>query len=171
MRSIHGFKICGDNIDKTVHCRHMRIDKQVESLHYFHSYAIKDRIKISDVSVISPSNTPTAEVVISTVQPDDEDDALIHVEFAVLVSRILCKHMPFFKSNYADVCCTKTRPTILIITYNALLIVSQIKMRYLLTISCASSTMKATFDLYSSISRSSLHLRPDSRDSGLNITS
>ena len=81
----------------------MLIDKQAESLHYFHSYAIKDRIKISDVSDVSPSNTPTAELVISTVQPDDEDDALIHDEFAVLVSRILCKHMLFFKSNYADV--------------------------------------------------------------------
>ena len=29
-----GFKIVGDNIDKTVHPRHMRSDRQTISLHY-----------------------------------------------------------------------------------------------------------------------------------------
>ena len=38
------YKLVGDNIDKVVKPRHMRIDHQAKSLHYFHSYAVKDRI-------------------------------------------------------------------------------------------------------------------------------
>ena len=33
-----GYRICGDNIDKTVRPRYMRSDKKNVSLHYFHSY-------------------------------------------------------------------------------------------------------------------------------------
>ncbi len=41
------FKIVGDNIDKTIRPREMRSDHQTRSLHYFHSYAVRDRIDIS----------------------------------------------------------------------------------------------------------------------------
>ena len=38
------YKLCGDNIDKTVHQRYMRSDSHgTRSLHYFHSYAIADQ--------------------------------------------------------------------------------------------------------------------------------
>ena len=98
-----GFKICGDNIDKGVHCRHMRFDRQMQSLHYFHSYAVRDRVDCSNLADDPPSTTPTARDVISKVLPTDEDDTIIHDEFAILVARILCKHMTFFESSYADV--------------------------------------------------------------------
>ena len=98
-----GFKICGDNIDKGVHCRHMRFDKQTQSLHSFHSYAVRDRVDCSNLADDPLSTTPTVRDVISRVLPTDEDDAIIHDEFAILVARILCKHMTFFQSSYADV--------------------------------------------------------------------
>ena len=37
----------GDNIDKNVHVRDMRVDNQNTSLHYFNSYAVKDRVPCS----------------------------------------------------------------------------------------------------------------------------
>lgn len=43
------FKICGDNIDKTVKRRYMCSDKGNLSLHAFHSYAVLDRIDLSDL--------------------------------------------------------------------------------------------------------------------------
>ena len=98
-----GFKICGDNIDKSVHCRHMRIDKQTQSLHYFHSYAVRDRVDCSRLSDDPNTSPNTAEEVIATVLPSDKDDAIVHDDFAILVARILCKHMSFFKETYADV--------------------------------------------------------------------
>ena len=98
-----GFKICGDNIDKTVHCRNMRVDKQTQSLHYFHSYAVKDRVDSSKLSDNHPRLAPSIEDVVSKVLPTEEDDEIIHDNFAVLVARMLCTHMTFFQTSYADV--------------------------------------------------------------------
>ena len=43
----NGFKLCGDNIDKTVKPRNMTITKQSQSFNYFNSYAVLDRIDMS----------------------------------------------------------------------------------------------------------------------------
>ena len=92
-----GFKICGDNIDKGVHCRHiMRFDKQTQSLHYFHSYAVRDRVDCSNLADDPLSTTPTVRDVISRVLPTDEDDAIIHDEFAILVARVLLQAHDLF---------------------------------------------------------------------------
>ncbi len=40
------FKIVGDNIDKNVKPRDMRSDYQTRSLHYFHAYAVRDRLNL-----------------------------------------------------------------------------------------------------------------------------
>ena len=49
-----GFCLVGDNIDKTIGPRDMRLNNQSKSLHYFHVYAVKDRV---DVRHLSPSVT------------------------------------------------------------------------------------------------------------------
>lgn len=46
------FKIVGDNIDKNVQPRFMRVDAPTRSLHYFHAYAVKDRVDLSSFSDI-----------------------------------------------------------------------------------------------------------------------
>ncbi len=46
-----GYKLVGDNIDKNVYARYMRIIKhQNRSLHFFHALAILDRVDISKLS-------------------------------------------------------------------------------------------------------------------------
>ena len=49
-----GFKIVGDNIDKTVNPSFQRLLYPVQSLHYFHSYACLDRIDFSNLDDSSP---------------------------------------------------------------------------------------------------------------------
>ena len=45
------YRLCGDNIDKTVRARYMRSERgKPESIHYFHSYAALDRIDFSNLS-------------------------------------------------------------------------------------------------------------------------
>ena len=39
-----GFNLVGDNVDKKVKPRHMRSDNQSKDLHYFHLYALRDRV-------------------------------------------------------------------------------------------------------------------------------
>ena len=59
-----------------------------------------DCSRLSDDPKTSPN---TAEEVIATVLTSDEDDAVVHDDFAIVVARILCKYMSFFKETYADV--------------------------------------------------------------------
>ena len=50
------FKIVFDNIDKNVAPRFMRNEHQTRSLHYVHSYAVKDRLDFSNLSNQRPTN-------------------------------------------------------------------------------------------------------------------
>ena len=50
LNHIDGYRICGDNIDKMVRARYMRSDKRNSTLHYFHSFAVKNCIDISELS-------------------------------------------------------------------------------------------------------------------------
>lgn len=50
LASWYGFKIVGDNIDKNFRRTFQRVDYQTVSQHYFHSFAMKDRIDLSHFS-------------------------------------------------------------------------------------------------------------------------
>ena len=49
-----GFKIVGDNIDKNIRPANQRIDRRTQSFHYFHSYAVLDRIDWTEASISQP---------------------------------------------------------------------------------------------------------------------
>ena len=85
-----GFKLVGDNIDKTIKPRDMRLNKQATSLHYFNVYAVKVRIDFSHLS----SNATIIFPEDITYDPLSEDDnGLIH-NFETLVTRILVQYVP-----------------------------------------------------------------------------
>ena len=89
----------GDNIDKNVKPRHMRFDKQTKSLHYFNAYAVRDRI---DTSHLAEKHTTDPELHLSDFLPSIDDYNALKNAFKVLVSRVLCNHMSFFKKNFSD---------------------------------------------------------------------
>ena len=92
-----GFKIVGDNLDKTVRPRHMRLDRQAESLHYFHSYAVKDRINFGNISDVPPEcpQNPSRDLV--KLLPSSDDIHAMQSLFGIHISRILVEHLPFMK--------------------------------------------------------------------------
>ena len=45
-----GFKIVGNNIDKNIRPSLQRLTHQTKSLHFFHSYAVKDRVNFCSAS-------------------------------------------------------------------------------------------------------------------------
>ena len=55
---LKSFKIVGDNLDKHVQPRDMRSDYQARSLHFFHSYAVQDRIQSESCSESVPPIDP-----------------------------------------------------------------------------------------------------------------
>ena len=81
-REVPTFKLCGDNIDKSVKRRYMRCDKGNQSLHYFHFYAALDRIDLSGLSdEILPGCLPDPEEIASSLLSSVLDDTIVSKKF------------------------------------------------------------------------------------------
>ena len=96
---IKTFKLVGDNIDKNVKPHDMRHDNQTKSLHYFHTYALRDRIDLSrydDIPCLPDMSLVKSQL--SNVLPNNEDVRILCGNFCHLVARVLKKYMPFFSS-------------------------------------------------------------------------
>ena len=99
------FRLCGDNIDKGIKQRHMRVDVvKPDSIHYFHSYAVADRVDVSKFSehIIPTQQTDPRQVALSLL-PSPEDDAAIRNSISVLISLVLFTNLPFFKLTFDGV--------------------------------------------------------------------
>ena len=82
----NGFKLVGDNIDKNLRPSFQRLNKQTVSLHYFHTYAVADRIDFSTLSDVVPESITVNP---STFLPDYNDLEALHEEFQILTSRYI----------------------------------------------------------------------------------
>ena len=93
--SLTTYKIVGDNIDKEIKPRHMRSDNQARSLHYFHSYAVRDRVNLD--SYDDSTSAPDPSVIdLESLLPSPEDTEEIRHNMAILVARTLKKYIPYF---------------------------------------------------------------------------
>ena len=100
-----GFRLCGDNIDKSIRRRHLRSDRRNQSLHYFHTYAMENRVDISHLSDVNVhiSELTSIQYIPNSVLPRLGDDTQIRQNISALVSRVLCKHLDFFKLSFDGV--------------------------------------------------------------------
>ena len=48
VRTLPTFKLVGDNLDKSVRPRDMRIECQTQALHYFHMYVVRDCVNLAE---------------------------------------------------------------------------------------------------------------------------
>ena len=98
-----GFKICGDNIDKNVNSRYLRLERQNTSLHYFHMFAVQNRINFSEQNDQCPVFQPDAvKDIAKSILPSLHDDQELKKNIGIIVSRILVKHLKFFKLSFDD---------------------------------------------------------------------
>lgn len=93
------FKLVGDNIDKHVKPREMRVDIQAQSLHFFNIYAVRDRVDVSHLPDAPALPDPDA-INVEAVLPSPEDHEAILRNFTILAGRVLKKYMQFF-TNFA----------------------------------------------------------------------
>lgn len=100
-----GYTLCGDNIDKNVRRRYQRSDKTTISLHYFHMYAVKNRVDFTSESDDCPSCTMNAQDKAIALMPTIDDDQQMRKNISIHMSRVLCTHMEFFKCCLSDVAC------------------------------------------------------------------
>ncbi|KAL5467031.1 hypothetical protein EMCRGX_G031198 [Ephydatia muelleri] len=87
------FKLVGDNIDKNVKPRYMRSDNQTKSLHYFHVYAVADRVDTSQSSNQTNIIWDPQSVNLQVLLPSIDDERMMKENFCTLISRVLVKHM------------------------------------------------------------------------------
>ena len=90
------YLIVGDNLDKTINPRYMTFEHQRQSLHYFHSYAVLDRVNCADL----PSDVPVGDVKslsFAAFLPTPEDCSVIPHNYSVLLGRVLIEKLSFFK--------------------------------------------------------------------------
>ena len=99
------FHICGDNIDKTIKQRYMRVGKSASNeIHYFHSYAVSDRIDFSDLSeTVIPTTMQDPRQIALSLLPTPEDDQAIRNNMCILMSRIIFENMEFAKVTFDGV--------------------------------------------------------------------
>ena len=100
------YVIIGDNIDKNVSPRDMTVDHQVQSLHYFNSYAALDQVDTSTLSTNSPINSPDEILKISTsaILPTEEDCDTIRKNYIVLAAHVIAERIPYFKKLQLTQC-------------------------------------------------------------------
>ena len=80
----NGYKFVGDNIDKSVKPSRQRAELRGHSLHYFHGYAVKDRINLSTLSDDKPPyKEPDPEVLL----PSHDDISSYRDDLEMLVAR------------------------------------------------------------------------------------
>ena len=95
------YRINGDNMDYNVDPRYQRSDNGTKSLHYFQSYAVKDRIDFSHLSSEPPDvSSISKEQLALSVLPSLQDDEAIRNNIIILVARILCDNVPFFQQTW-----------------------------------------------------------------------
>ena len=92
----YSYILVGDNIDKTIRARHMSMEHQNQSLHFFHCYAALDRVNLKDFSNASPIGR-AADLPLSTFLPDLLDCSSLRENYAILIGREVVKKLQYFK--------------------------------------------------------------------------
>lgn len=96
------FKIVGDNIDKYVKPREMRLDAQAKSLNFFNYHAVKCRIDASNLDD-RPSLPDFSSFQMDKLLPTKDDDEVMDSNFIIHITRVLRKHFPFFEKFAAGI--------------------------------------------------------------------
>ena len=94
--NIRGFKLIGDNVDFYKHVRDMRHDHQNKSIHWFHLYAVLDRVPschLDDThSQQSLSSVPNCNFLLGSDELEKMRKCM-----GILVSRVLIENMSIFQ--------------------------------------------------------------------------
>ena len=80
-----GFKVVGDNIDKTIKPSFERVHSNTVSMHYYHSFALLDRVDLSGVSDLSLSGIYD----LTKLLPSHVEVELLKEHFSILISRYM----------------------------------------------------------------------------------
>ena len=89
--------IVGDNVDKNVTPRDMRVGHQVKSMHYFHAYAVQDRASLGAGSLSGDGHVSDIKALAaSAVLPTVDDCVRIRNNYVILAARVIVTNLSQF---------------------------------------------------------------------------
>ena len=100
-RSNYSYVIVGDNLDENIRPRHMTSDHQTQSVHYFHCYAVQDRVDFHHLSNDEPMGD-VSKLELSCFLPTVNESDNIRRNYAKLFGRILISKFPYFHKLFND---------------------------------------------------------------------
>ena len=86
-----------DNIDLAVQARHQTASHQNKSLHWTHTFAVKDRVAVDECLERALPQKNVEELEMSEILPSPEVQESVKASLVSLVLRILTKHLPSYK--------------------------------------------------------------------------
>ena len=109
-----GFKIVGDNVDKNFCRTYQRIDYQTISHHFFHAYAVRDRVDlhqfsdsprsgIIDKQELLPSSSDAEDMKVIFVTLISRYVMLIYIIVFMSSCRVLVRYMDQFRADSSTV--------------------------------------------------------------------
>ena len=95
-----GFALVWDNTQKNIKTRDQSL--KTKMLLWANAYAAKNRV---DSQILDNNNNSimAKDIPISTYLPMDSDIHMLYLRMTTIVSRILVKHIPYFKDFHDDV--------------------------------------------------------------------
>ena len=85
-----------DNLELTVRVREMRQDDRDKSVHFFHHYALKDRVDSSHLSSYQPQCLASS-LCPADFLPSAEDYRILRNNFVIHLARIAVKKLTSFR--------------------------------------------------------------------------
>lgn len=85
--------------------RHKRLDNKTKSMHFFHCFAVRDRIDLSGASE-DPNpfiDKEISELPVTDLLPSVSDDIALLSNISVLIGRILVKELSYFSKSFDGV--------------------------------------------------------------------
>ena len=90
----YGFKIVMDNLDMNIRPRYQTFERQTKSIHYVNSYALRDRVDLSQFQNVDHNPELDPEILYNAILPTDNDHQVLMANFAILAGRILAEVIP-----------------------------------------------------------------------------
>ena len=96
------YQIIGDNVDMHIKTKHQSTSSPNKSIHWFHMYAVKDRVVAPNLLDEKPIG-PAEKLQPGEFLPSAKDNQDLLHDFIPLFARVVVDEIPAFKKAFKDV--------------------------------------------------------------------
>ena len=91
------YRLVTDNIDLAVQARHQSSSHQNKSLHWTHSFAVKNRVKPDTSLVDCQPQMQHKDLQMIHILPSQEEDVAMQSRMVTLVFQVICKYFEVYR--------------------------------------------------------------------------